>query len=320
MRAISASDATGSGCARDILKFAVSATACGRRCALAMIVGVDGSFPRPVGALMAINDAGQTQGYLSNGCIDEDVVRQARECLADGRARRVRYGAGSPFVDIRLPCGGGVDILILPDPDPGAVAKAADGLDARAPMTLSVSGGDDPQLTALRGAADGAPADFSAFYAPPLSIVIAGRGEEPLALARLARAAQYDVSVLTPDRETAERCAGYGAQTALLRSTGDIPALAADPWTAIALLFHDHEWEIGVLAAALNSQAYYIGAMGSRRAHADRLNELRNRGFDQTALDRITAPAGLVPSARDASTLAVSILAQIVGLYRDKPQ
>ena len=92
--------------------------------ALAVIVGVEGPSYRPLGAVMAVFDDKRRVGTLSSGCIEKDIALHAQEALEAGRPRKVRYGRGSPFIDIKLPCGGGLDILLLPA-DELAVQKHA---------------------------------------------------------------------------------------------------------------------------------------------------------------------------------------------------
>ena len=90
---------------------------------------------------------------------------------------------------------------------------------------------------------------------------------------------------------------------------------AADKWTAILLLFHDHEWEAALLEEALASDAFYIGAQGGERARRARLTELLSRGVTEEALARLTSPVGVVPICKTPETLALSALAQVTALY-----
>ncbi|MGB3627118.1 MAG: XdhC family protein, partial [Henriciella sp.] len=85
--------------------------------ALVMITGTVGGAVRAPGALMAVSADGDIAGYISGGCIDADVVLQAHAALKHGQAKSLRYGAGSPFVDLPLPCGGAIDLVIEPDAD-----------------------------------------------------------------------------------------------------------------------------------------------------------------------------------------------------------
>lgn len=98
--------------------------ALGPRTALAVISNTEGSAYRPRGAGMAVAANGAATGHLSSGCIDKDVALHMRAALRDGRLRRLRYGLGSPFRDLELPCGGGLEILIQPRLDLPAISHA----------------------------------------------------------------------------------------------------------------------------------------------------------------------------------------------------
>ena len=90
-----------------------------------------------------------------------------------------------------------------------------------------------------------------------------------------------------------------------------------DPWSAVILMFHEHDWEIALLAQALASEAFYIGAMGSDRTHALRREALKDAGVSADIIARIKGPIGLIPSMRDANLLALSTLAEIVKTAQD---
>jgi xanthine dehydrogenase accessory factor len=107
-----------------------------------------------------------------------------------------------------------------------------------------------------------------------------------------------------------------GARAKALTTPGLLPNLGADPWSALVFMFHDHAWEPVLLEQALGQPWFFIGAMGSQRTHANRLETLRERGLPEEALARIIGPLGLIPSARDPGTMALSTLAQVVDCYR----
>lgn len=100
-------------------------------CALVVMTRTVGGAVRDVGALLAVTADGQSAGYISGGCIDADVVLQAQAAITEGQAQTIRYGAGSPFVDLPLPCGGAIEVLILPNPDAHIVSEIVAALDAR---------------------------------------------------------------------------------------------------------------------------------------------------------------------------------------------
>lgn len=261
--------------------------------ALAVIIGVEGPSYRPLGAAMAINATGEAWGSLSSGCIERDVVLHAQQALADGQERRLRYGAGSPFRDLALPCGGGLDVLILPRPDRGALAQAQAQLNARQAAMLPLG----PLVLDVQ---------------PQLRVLAFGKGPELRLFSALAAAAGYPVESFSPDDETLRGLTGAH------RMAGkDWPAdLRADARTAVALFFHDHDWEPKLLQAALESPALYIGAQGSLRAHQARCAELISSGVAEAALARLASPFGLIPSVRDPRTLAASVLAQMLAQAR----
>lgn len=257
--------------------------------ALCTLVGIEGSFSRRLGAQIAIAADGRTVGSLSDGCLERQLAADA--AATDAPVLR-RYGRGSPLVDFRLPCGGGLDILIDPQPDRAALAAAAGDLAARRTTALVLPLPPDAPDSLLTARA----------YMPPLRVVLFGEGPEFAAFARLATAMGVAV-------EAHGRADSGGKGLAL----GRVPAaLAADPWTAILLLFHDHEWERALLGWAVTTPAFFIGAQGGGPARAARTAMLREQGAADDQVDRVRSPVGLIGRTRDPETLALSVLAEIV--------
>ncbi|MCZ4262546.1 XdhC family protein [Limimaricola sp. G21655-S1] len=140
---------------------------------LAMLTGIDGSFYRPLGAVMAFPDGAAPVGQLSSGCIEGDLALHAAEARRSGRSRTLRYGRGSEFIDIRLPCGSGIDVTLKPvDPGPALDAPLAD-LEARRETLLQLDG-----LPALP-------------LRPDPRMLVAGEGTEAATFVALARAAGF---------------------------------------------------------------------------------------------------------------------------------
>ena len=271
--------------------------------ALAVITGIEGAAYRPVGAAMVIDAGGQGSGSLSSGCLEQDVILQAQAAIKAGQPRALRYGRGSPFLDIQLPCGGGLDIQILPNPDRGLLADAARTLRQR--RTAAIRLHPDGRLTGAAGADD---SGLTLQILPQIRFVILGAGPEAACFAALARQAGYPAELRSPDLQTLAR-AGFGQP---LTATGWPDGLALDPRTAVTLFFHDHGREPVLLQAALSGPAFYVGAQGSLRAHRTRCEALRAQGVAESDIARIASPFGLIPSARDARTLAVSVLADVL--------
>ena len=95
--------------------------------------------------------------------------------------------------------------------------------------------------------------------------------------------------------------------------------LAPDRRTAVVTLTHDPKLDDPALEAALASDVFYIGALGSRRTHAARLERLRARGFEESALGRIHGPIGLAIGAKSPAEIAAAVIAQITAVLREPP-
>ena len=140
--------------------------------------------------------------------------------------------------------------------------------------------------------------------------------DRALALARLGAAFGAGLSLLSPRQELLDAAMALGAEGLLWTDRRHPPALRADRHSAIVLLFHDHEWEASLLQAALASDAFYIGAMGSRATHARRLQALAAQGVAASSLARLTGPIGLIPAVREPELLALSALGEIAARHQ----
>lgn len=278
--------------------------------ALCTLIGIEGSFSRGLGAQFAVGADGRRAGDMTGGCLDAALARECEAARAAGTRRIVRYGAGSPFIDIRLPCGGGLDVLVDPFPDPAVCAAALSRLESRRPVALVCPLDDGCAGLRLRPwqAGEGSrliarARVFRRVYHPAPRLLIFGDSPEAAALARLADFHGMEGRRLRP-------AGGDGATGLFLGRPPD--GVDVDPWTAIVLLFHDHEWEAPLLDWALRTPAFYIGAMGGRRTAARRREQLRRQGWSDAEVARVQGPIGLWGPARDAPTLALSVLADLV--------
>lgn len=303
-----------------LYRFLASRIAGGERVALVTVTDVTGSSVRNPGAQMAVSENGAYAGTLSGGCIERAVIAEAQAAIAARAPHRIAYGAGSPIIDIRLPCGGRVDLLFSPlEGSEGIVDEVLAAHAARGAVSLRLptSGGSDARIGEDCATAwDDGGATFAVRLPPPLRLVIAGHGGTVEALLALAAPIGATCEVLTPDPDLAARVMQLGTSPVrVLETPRDTASIAGDAWTAFTFFFHDHDWEGELLAHALAQPGFYIGAMGSRKTHADRLDGLKARGLSDAQTARITAPIGLIPSSRDPETLALSALAQVVEQY-----
>ena len=298
----------------DILQFLAARGGEGLGTVLVTLTDIIGSSPRAVGAQMAVASDGRYLGSLSGGCVEAAIVAEAMKVLAEGRPRLVRYGAGSPYLDIRLPCGGGIDLLFTPDPDAAVVADLLARLDRREAATLRLSS-DSANIVAGAAHPRWQGDAFLLPYVPPLRVVAIGQGEELTALAGLAQSFGAGVAAWTPDRRALADLARSSLPATELTMRSALPAIASDAWTAIVFLFHDRDWEEALLPHALTLPAFYIGAVGSRRTQDSRIDMLRSSGTSDAALQRLETTVGLIPATRDPATLALSILSQVAERY-----
>ena len=279
--------------AEDILRF----TAAHEDVCLCVVTKVTGGAMRPEGALMAVAASGEVAGYVSNGCVDADIIAHARKALGDGERRELLYGEGSPFFDISLPCGGAITLSLVPRPNQEALMSAISDLRERRETVLNFGQG------------------LKHKYCPRLKLRIAGRGAALTALSHLAISAGFSVEVSSPDIEVKDE---IGDMPFTHLTGGQVKPYKDDKWTAHILLFHDHDWEPPLLKAALDGPAFFIGAMGSRKTQTARRETLLEMNVSEDNISRIHGPVGLIPSLRDAQQLAVSILAEIIQTAQEK--
>lgn len=287
---------------------------------LAVITGIEGPSYRPVGAAMAVFASGERAGTLSSGCIESDIAHHSAEALETGKPVAIRYGRGSPYMDIQLPCGGGLDILLVPRPDRRVLDEVTRKRVERVPCTLRI--GRETGRLSLEDRGETGPdgEDFLVRYEPPVRFLVFGKGPEACTFAALVNSAGYPNLLLSPDPETLEIGAAAGCPThALVQPEFPVEA-GADAWTAVVLFFHDHDWEPPILQGALGTPAFYIGSQGSRRARDARHMELEAMGVAPEAIARLHGPVGLIPSARDAGTLAVSVLAEVLAVAMERAE
>lgn len=276
---------------------------------LVTVLAVEGSSMRNPGTHMGVAEDGSFAGSLSGGCIENAVVAEALAALAAQAPRVVRFGAGSPYLDIKLPCGGGLDIHFQPLAGPELVGQACVAIAARKPFSIAIDG--EARLLAGWHAGEGVFGHW-----PQLRLLVLGHGAGVESVAKLAQAIELDSQVLTPDPRILESLVGQGLAVTKLDRPSDVHLLASDPWTAIVFLFHDHDWEVPLMARALALPNCYLGAMGSRRAHAARCEALAKAGIGSEAIASIKAPLGLFHSSRDPETLALSALGEVVQAYQ----
>ncbi len=326
---------------REILEQAERWAGGGLGVALATVVSTWGSAPCPAGSQLCVSERGEFAGSVSGGCIEAAVVGEALESIRDGRHRVREYGVSDERAwSLGLACGGTVRVLVEPArPDllaavlrrladrRGAVVAtdlasgAARLLDPFAPGTEV-----EPDLAAAareaalrdRSALLERPAGaiFLRVHNPPLQVVLVGAVHVAQALAPMVRLAGYDVVVVDPRPAFAAEARFPGLPLAGGWPEEVLPRLGLGRRSAVIALSHDPKIDDPALAAALRSDAFYLGALGSRKTQAARRERLAAMGFSGADLARIHGPVGLDLGAVSPAEIAVSILSELVSCLR----
>ncbi len=297
--------------------------------ALATVVQTWGSAPRRVGAQLAIGGDGRIEGSVSGGCVEGAVIVEAIEAIEDGAHRLLEFGVSDDDAfAVGLACGGTIKVLV--EPIGGALPEAvlAELVQARTTRAalayeVNLQSGARRLTTAypdrLRMDRSGMEEDgqtFVAVHNPPLRLIVVGAVHIAQALVPMARIAGYDPVVIDP-REAFASQARF-PDTTLMHDWPDeaVAALGLDARTALVLLTHDPKIDDPALEAALGADVFYIGALGSTRTHAKRVERMTAAGFTPEQIARIHGPIGLDIGAASPAEIAVAVLAQITAVLR----
>ena len=304
------------GLAEDVRPALRAAVSAGQPSALVTLYSLDGGGPRPPGAQMLFAE-GLVAGFLSGGCVEGDVALHAAETLADGQPRRLIYGEGGPWPDIRLLCGARIELLVerVAADDPAAAALLT-LTDLRQPAVWrsdGVSRAAEPAKGASGPACAFSPAPFriERQYEPVPRLAVVGADPTALAIAQLGALAGFETTLVRPKGPPdPPGLAGFAYSRA---DPGEaFAAIGLDPWTAVAVATHDWDVDQDALLAALPSPASYVGVLGARRRLPERLARLRAAGVEETALARLKAPIGLDLGGKAPWEVAVAVIAEII--------
>jgi xanthine dehydrogenase accessory factor len=303
----------------------------GDRIAVARVVATRRSAPRPVGSKLIVSESGELAGSVSGGCVESEVVEAAREVLAGGEPRLLTYGISDDLaLSVGLPCGGEIDVWV-DEPDPQLLAELADVARAERRAVFFVDLDDGTQRLVLDG--DNDVADelirsghskvvelhgrrlFADVFGPPPRLFVYGAVDTADALCAAAKAIGWRTIVADARGRFATRERLPHADEILVAWPEEALAqVAPDHTTAILVLTHDDKFDVPVLTGALATEAYYVGALGSRRNQERRRERLLEAGVDEAELERISGPAGLDIGAHTPAETAVSMLAEIMAV------
>lgn len=314
----------------------------GRTFALASLIGVSGSAPRPLGTALAVDTEGTVIGGVSGGCVEAAVYTRCQEVLASGVPAVESFGySDEDAFAVGLTCGGSMDVLAVrvgDGPDDAAISAVLDAILAGEPVSLvrAVEGPDIGAAAAVTAkdavqgrstgrldlggtrlpAVSGRTGRFAVeVHHPPPRLLVYGAVDFAAPVVRIAKNLGFHVTVCDARPVFATPIRFPEADEVIV----DWPhrhfeKAKIDPAAAVCVLTHDEKFDLPLLERALASEAGYIGAMGSRATHRDRLARLREAGVEEEGLARLRSPIGLDLNGRTAEETALSIVTEIVAV------
>ena len=330
-------------------------TRAGARCAVATLVGVRRSAPRPPGARFAVTDRGDVAGSISSGCVEADLQEHMLQALDAGEPRLVQYGISDEMAHgVGLACGGEIDVLIsehdAADPAWRRLEEIA-GSRAAAVLCMVISGAGtgrrllveaDGSRTGGLGSSsadehaaesigdllehggsrtferpDGAGEVFAEAFLPARRLAIVGATPVAAALCHLASFAGFEVYVVEP-REGLLRPGWFGEAAGVIHEWPEsgLIGVGLDPYVSVVALAHEERLDVPALSAALRAGSGYIGLLGGRRTQRLRAESLARAGFEPAEIARVHGPTGLDIGAETPEEIAVSILAEMLAVQR----
>ena len=290
----------------------------GRRVALGMVLRTWGSSPRPPGSLLAMNDSGNYSGSLSGGCVEETLVASyAHGDIAGPQPTTIDFGVDHQEASrMGLPCGGRLEVLFEELRDEQQITELLERLargelvartiDCVTGRTSLQTGHDGPELAILDDR-------ITKTFGPAWQLLLIGDGQLARHLASMASQLDYRVTICDPrDIYSAPVPAGITFTEAMPDDA--VRSISDQARTSIVTLAHDPKQDDLGLSAALESGAFYIGALGSRQSAQARNRRLESLGYSQADIARIHGPAGLPIGSKRPAEIALSILAQITAI------
>ncbi|MEY4711170.1 MAG: hypothetical protein RIS88_620 [Pseudomonadota bacterium] len=306
----------------------------GHRALLATVVRTWGSSPRPVGSIMALCETGAVVGSVSGGCIEDDLIHRYSRAyqagpgsaaagitheIPDGPPQRVKYGVSAEEAHrFGLPCGGTLELVLEFNPDTtllGELVQAlatgrlmqrrtalADGRVELQPATAPADLADDGQW-------------LTNTFGPEYRMLLIGAGQLTEYLATMALFSGFAVSVCDPREEY--RSAWQVAGVTLLTGMPDdvVGDFQVDRRTCVIALTHDPKLDDLALLEVLGTEAFYVGAIGSRRNNeARRARMIEHFGQTEASLARLRGPIGLYIGSKTPPEIAVSIMAEVLAV------
>ena len=306
----------------------------GQRALLATVVRTWGSSPRPVGSIMALREDGTVVGSVSGGCIEDDLIYQYTQAYAAGQTEGaavqgkaipsgppafIKYGVSADEAHrFGLPCGGTLELLLEFDPSAADLATLVSALEAGQLMQRQVSLKDGTVSQSLSAA----PSELSVTatelvntFGPEYRMLLIGAGQLTEYLATMALFSGFAVTVCDPREEYRSAWSVAGAVVKSDMPDDVVNAFKPDRRSCVIALTHDPKLDDLALLEALNTDAFYIGAIGSRRNNEARHQRMAEHfELSESTLARLRGPIGIYIGSKTPSEIAVSVMAEVLAV------
>ncbi|WP_019410673.1 XdhC family protein [Pseudomonas psychrophila] len=291
----------------------------GQAALLITVVKTWGSSPRPVGAMLALRVGAEMVGSVSGGCIEDDLFDRFREIETTPSTTVVRYGVTAEEAHrFGLPCGGTIELMLERNPCAEQLKQLLDYLDGGALVRRTVDcRTGDVQLTVVNKYAplflDNH--QLTMYIGPRWRMLLIGAGVLAKYLAAIAQSTGFTVTVCDPRPE--HTYSWNESEVPLLRCMPDdaVTAFRPDPSSCVVTLSHDPKLDDLAVLEALQSPAFYIGAIGSRQNNeARRARLMEHFEIKKETMQRLHGPIGLFIDSKTPAEIAVSIMAEIIAI------
>ncbi len=303
----------------EVLKTCSEWIAAGKQCELVTVIRTWGSSPRPEGATLGICEDGRVVGSVSGGCIEDDLIARARESgITRTKPEIVTYGITADEAHrFGLPCGGTIQLAIEPlfahSRIDELIAQLAQGqLVAR---RVDLQSGDVTLGPAKAGMSlQVSEAALTTIHGPRWRLLIIGAGQLSRFLAQIAVGMDYAVTVCDPREEYRDGWSVEGVQVVHAMPDDLVMEMRLDSRSAVVALTHDPKLDDLALMEALKSEAFYVGAIGSRSNDHKRRERLLEFDLTPAELDKLHGPIGIYIGSKTPSEIAISILAELTAV------
>jgi xanthine dehydrogenase accessory factor len=276
----------------------------GEDVALATVVATRRSAPRPLGSKLAVTASGRLFGSVSGGCVEADVAERAKAVLAGSASEVVSYGiADDEAWSVGLPCGGEIDVFVEPFAGAPPIERGTSYVVVSGEKTGERWHDDAVTRTELRGEV------FAESVSPPPRLVAVGAGDIAEALCALAKPLGWHTVVVDPRAGLATPERVPSADEILVVWPDEVEV---DADTALVSLVHEERLDIPALRTAVEGGAFYVGALGSRRAQEKRREHLGDLA------DQVRGPVGLDLGGETPSEVALEILAEMLAVRKSR--